>query len=358
MERARCMVIIVLMVLLAGCVTHAPYQGRPFIKWDHNGVINSFDKASAYTATFIARSNDEEMPIIEFQGKQLPYNPIGLFQDNSDIKTFRVRVPGPLPEGTYTMSAKQTVNGIMAQDQLTMHIFPTRLAEITTMEGETIRSEEEITGLIKSLSKGDAVEFCAVPSSGHVIPTNQFRTYIKGTVKDQPIIGLHVHFADNYYISPNAMNIGARIIWQDPNDQSTVVQLFPTDGSEYLESLPGVKRPRIICGDISRIVDEQDPIFFISCDVKAPIYSDMTTNVKNVSFEIKEQNIKGYKVISYGQPQLVNGKWQMGFKLDGLLPVPRGTGGTINIKIKASAVTPVGETSPEAVKSCKFNVVY
>ena len=358
MEKARGMAIIVLMALLAGCATHAPYQGGPFIKWEHNGVINSFDKASAFTAIFIARSIGDDMPIVEFEGKQVSYDPIGMVQDNSGIKAFRVRLLGPLSEGTYTMSAKQTVNGLTSQDKLTMHIFPTRLAEIQTSEGETIRSEEEITGLIKSLSKGDAVEFCAIPSSGHTIPTNQFRTFIKGTTKEHPIIGLHVHFADNYYIGPNAMNIGARIIWQDPNDQSTIVQLFPTDGSEYLESIPGLKRPRIVCGDISRIVDEQDPVFFIACEVKAPIYLDMTTIVKNVTFEIKEQNIKGYTVIPYGIPQLVNGKWQMGFKLDGLLPLPRGTGGTINLKIKASAVTPSGETSPEMLKSCKFNVVF
>lgn len=358
MKRAGSMAFIVLMAMLAGCSTHIPYQGGPFIKWGHEGEINSFDKASVYTATFISKSSVEEMPIIEFQGKQLPYDPIGLVQDNSDIKVFRVRIPGPLNEGTYTVTAKQTVKSLTAQDKLTMHIFPTRLAEITTMDGETIRSEEEIAGLIKSLSKGDAIEFCAIPSSGHNIPSNQFRTFVKGTINDKPIIGLHVHFTDNYYIGPDAKTIGARIIWQDPNDQSTSVQLFPTDGTEYLESLPTVKRPRIICGEISRIVDEQDPVFFIACEVKAPIYTDMTTNVKNVTFEIKEQNIKGYKVIPYAQPQLVNGKWQMGFKLDGLLPVPRGTGGTINIKIKASAVTPVGETSPEAVKSCKFNVVY
>jgi hypothetical protein len=77
-----------------------------------------------------------------------------------------------------------------------------------------------------------------------------------------------------------------------------------------------------------------------------------------VKFELKEQNVKGYKVVPVGEPKLSAGKWTQSYKLDGKIPVPRGTGGSIKITAKAAAQLPNGETSPEATKSCKFNIVF
>jgi hypothetical protein len=71
-----------------------------------------------------------------------------------------------------------------------------------------------------------------------------------------------------------------------------------------------------------------------------------------------ESNIKGYKVLPFGAPQFSAGKWSMGFKLVGKLPIPKGIGGSIKIRIKAAAKFSNGESSPEATKSCKFNVTY
>lgn len=358
MKYPKFVAIAFLLAFVSGCTTHVPMKRSPFIRWEQRGEMHSFDKAGSYSAIFIAETDKDNLPSIRLDDRNLEYTSMGLVQEYSNITAYKVKIPGPLIAGEHRINAKQTIGEHSAEDSLTLIVHPTRLATFQSEDGEKYTNEEEVTGLIKSLSKGDAVEFCAVPGSGFSIPEHQFRTIIKGTKQERPLIGLHVRSSDNYYIGPDADNIKARIIWQDPNDQSVSVQLFPTDGSEYLEAFPGLKRPRIICGEISRITDDQDPIFFISCEVKTPIYEEMTTTIKDVKFEIMEQGVKGYKVISYGRPQLVNGTWQMGFKLDGPLPLPRGTGGTIKIRVKAKAATTKGEESPEAVRSCRFNIVY
>ncbi|MFZ9760106.1 MAG: hypothetical protein ACO323_01645 [Candidatus Kapaibacteriota bacterium] len=350
--------IVLLTAMLMSCATGVPYQESPFIKWEHGGNINSFDKASAYTASFLAKRTTGNSTILEFQGKQLDFASLGKIQENSDIESFKVQIPGPLAIGQHIITAKQTVGGMSAIDTLILNVHPTRLAITMSEDGQEISNEEEITGLIKSLSKGDVLEFYAIPSSGVRIPGEQFRTIIKGTSKDVPIIGTSVHYSDNYSIPLEAEKISVKINWQDPLNQNVSVQLFPSDGSEFVETIPGLKRPRIVCGDISRITDGNDPIFYVSCEIKPPTYTSTILSIDKVRFEIMEQNIKGYKVMPLGSPVLTNGKWHIAFKLDGKLPLPKGIGGSIKVRIKAVAKSSNGELSPEATKTCKFNVVY
>jgi hypothetical protein len=172
------------------------------------------------------------------------------------------------------------------------------------------------------------------------------------------VIGLQVGSNDGYNVPLDADKVSVRIVWQDPKDQAIQVQIFPTDGSNAVETQPGPKRPRIVCGDASRITDAKSPIFFVNVEIKAPSYPDITPTIKGVKFELKEQNVKGYKVVPVGEPKLSAGKWTQSYKLDGKIPVPRGTGGSIKITAKAAAQLPNGETSPEATKSCKFNIVF
>ena len=256
------------------------------------------------------------------------------------------------------MTASLSSAGKTVVEELNLKVFATGLATVKTEEGEDVRNEEEITGLVKSLSKGDAVEFTAVPNSGSTIPGSQFRTIIEGTTKKAPVVGLQVGANDGYNIPIDADRVSVRIVWQDPKDQSIQVQIFPTDGSSAVEAQPGPKRPRIVCGDASRITDAKTPIFYVNVEIKAPSYTDITASIKGVKFEVKEQNIKGYKVVPVGEPKLTSGKWTQSYRLDGKLPIPRGTGGSIKIQAKAAAQLPNGETSPEATKSCKFNIVF
>lgn len=356
--RTRSIAIATMMVLLMGCATRVPYQGSPFIKWEHDGAIHSFDKASAYTATFLAKHISENSTVLEFQGKQLEFQSLGPVQDNTDIESYKVRIPGPLGEGLYTINAQQTIGTLTAQDKLTLRVFPSRLITGTLQSGEEISNEEEIKGLITSLSKGDVMEFDAIPSSGLFIPEQQFKTIVKGLKNDITLIGTNVHYTDEYTIPIETDKIGVKIIWQDPLDQQVQVQVFPSDGTEFVESMPGIKRPRIVCSDISRIINEHDPVFHISIEVKAPIYLDMTTTIENVKIDVIEHNVNGYNIVPIDSPKLINGTWVMSFKLAGTLPIIRGTGGSIKIKCKATAKSTNGEISPEAVKTCRFNVVY
>ncbi len=335
-------------------------QEDPIITWDDNGQLYSFDKAGKYVATFVANLYDKATPTIQFNGSTsgVSITKVGPTSTNGKAGRYKVEVNRDLSPGEYKMTASLSSAGKTVVEEMNLKIFSTGLATVKTEEGDDVKNEEEITGLVKSLSKGDAVEFTAVPTSGSTIPGSQFRTIIDGTTKKSPVIGLQVGANDGYNIPIDADRVSVRIVWQDPKDQSIQVQIFPTDGSNAVEAQPGPKRPRVVCGDASRITDAKTPIFFVNVEIKAPTYADITATIKGVKFEVKEQNIKGYKVVPVGEPKLTSGKWTQSYRLDGKLPIPRGTGGSIKIQAKAAAQLPSGETSPEASKSCKFNIVF
>jgi len=233
------------------------------------------------------------------------------------------------------------------------------LATVKSEDGADVKNEEEIAGVIKSLSKGSTIEFAAVPTSGSTIPGSQFRTIIEGTTKKSPVIGLQVTATDGYNVPIDAERVSLRIVWTDPKEQSIQVQIFPTDGSNAVETVPGPKKPRINCGDASPITDAKAPVFFVNVEIKPPTDSAyISAKIKGVKFEIKEQSIKNYTVIAVGEPKFSAGKWLQGYKLDGKLPLPKQTRGSLKIQAKATLQLPNGEVSPEASKSCKFNIVY
>jgi hypothetical protein len=335
-------------------------QEDPIITWDDNGQLYSFDKAGKYVATFVANLYDKATPSIQFNGSTsgVSITKVGPTSTNGKAGRYKVEINRDLSPGEYKMTASLSSAGKTVVEEMNLKIFATGLATVKTEEGDDVKNEEEITGLVKSLSKGDAVEFTAVPTSGSTIPGSQFRTIIDGTTKKSPVVGLQVGANDGYNIPIDADRVSVRIVWQDPKDQSIQVQIFPTDGSSAVEAQPGPKRPRVVCGDASRITDAKTPIFFVNVEIKAPTYADITATIKGVKFEVKEQNIKGYKVVPVGEPKLTSGKWTQSYRLDGKLPIPRGTGGSIKIQAKAAAQLPSGETSPEASKSCKFNIVF
>ncbi|MBM4150193.1 MAG: hypothetical protein FJ219_00905 [Ignavibacteria bacterium] len=335
-------------------------QEDPIITWDDNGQLYSFDKAGKYVATFVANLYDKATPTIQFNGSTsgVSITKVGPTSTNGKAGRYKVEVNRDLSPGEYKMTASLSSAGKTVVEEMNLKIFSTGLATVKTEEGDDVKNEEEISGLVKFLAKGDAVEFTAVPTSGSTIPGSQFRTIIDGTTKKSPVIGLQVGANDGYNIPIDADRVSVRIVWQDPKDQSIQVQIFPTDGSNAVEVQPGPKRPRVVCGDASRITDAKTPIFFVNVEIKAPTYPDIIATIKGVKFEVKEQNIKGYKVVTVGEPKLTSGKWTQSYRLDGKLPIPRGTGGSIKIQAKAAAQLPSGETSPDATKSCKFNIVF
>ena len=99
-------------------------------------------------------------------------------------------------------------------------------------------------------------------------------------------------------------------------------------------------------------------MFFVDAEIKPPTYTEVQAVIKGVKFELGDQIVKGYKVIALGEPKLSGGKWTQGFKLEGRIPVPRGTGGSIKVKVKATAQLPNGEMSLEQTKNCKYQIAY
>jgi hypothetical protein len=349
---------IFLTIFLIGCSSTQVLKQSPFAIWDES-FVQTFDKAQGVNVTFTANSIDNVEPRIEFRGNT--YRPIekSSITKGNQIKKYQVNIPGPIEQGEYRVTLKHGSGEEEITDELSLKVYPSRLQTIK-LEDEDIEFslEDELVGLTKSLSKGDALEFNVLPSSGTSIPLNQFRILTKGFTKSSPILGTSVASYNGYNVPFDADKVGVKLIWIDPSDQENIVQIAPTDGSEFIETVPGLKRPRIVCGDITRITDENNPVFMISCEVKAPVYADINTSISDVIIEIRETSVKGYKVTTIGQPQLLNGKWTMGFKLVGTLPIPKGTGGSIKISIKAAAMAPNGEKSSISSRTCRFNVVY
>ena len=333
-------------------------QEDPIITWDDNGQLYSFDKAGKYVATFVANLYDKSTPVVQFNGSNVTVTKVGPTSANGKAGRYKVEVSRELNPGEYKFTASLSSAGKTAVENMNLKVFSTGLANTTAEDGSEVKGEEEIAGIVKNLSKGDALEFSAVANSGSTIPGSQFRTIIEGATKKAPVVGLQISSNDGYTVPIDADKVSVRIVWTDPKDQSIQVQIFPTDGSNAVEVSPGPKRPRLQCADATRITDAKTPLFYVSVDIKPPTYTDIQATIKGVKFELQEQNIKGYKVVPIGEPKLQSGKWTQSYKLDGKLPIPRGTGGSIKIKAKASAQLPSGEVSPEASKSCKYNIVY
>ncbi|MFN4916953.1 MAG: hypothetical protein ACK5HH_05830 [Ignavibacteria bacterium] len=336
-------------------------QEDPIITWDDNGQIYSFDKAGKYVATFVANLYDKATPSIQFNGSNsgVTITKVGPTSANGKAGRYKVEVNRDLAPGEYKMTASLASAGKTVVEECNLKVFSTGLATVKSEDGADVKNEEEIAGVIKSLSKGSTIEFAAVPTSGSTIPGSQFRTIIEGTTKKSPVIGLQVTATDGYNVPIDAERVSLRIVWTDPKEQSIQVQIFPTDGSNAVETVPGPKKPRINCGDASPITDAKAPVFFVNVEIKPPTDSAyISAKIKGVKFEIKEQSIKNYTVIAVGEPKFSAGKWLQGYKLDGKLPLPKQTRGSLKIQAKATLQLPNGEVSPEASKSCKFNIVY
>lgn len=345
-------------VLLIGCTSTQVLKDKSFAMFDED-FVQTFDKAQGVKVTFVANYINDMKPRIEFRGNSYQPEDMSSIHNGNQMKRYTVNIPGPIEQGDYTVTLKHGSGEEEVTDELSLKVYPTKLQTIKLEdEGVEFSLEDEMIGLIKSLSKGDALEFSVLPSSGTSIPLNQFRILTKGFTKSSPILGTSVASYNGYNVALDADRVGVKLVWIDPSDQENIVQIAPTDGSEYIETVPALKRPRIVCGDISRITDENNPVFMISCEVKAPLYEDSNMSINDVTFEIKETSVKGYKATPIGQPQLLNGKWTMGFKLIGTLPIPKGIGGSFKISVKAAAMAPNGEKSSVSTRSCKFNVVY
>jgi len=96
----------------------------------------------------------------------------------------------------------------------------------------------------------------------------------------------------------------------------------------------------------------------VSFDIKPPAAAkgESVANISNVRIEIVKGVISGYKIIPVEQPKISAGKYQQTFRLDGKLPIPRGTGGNIEVKAKATAIFSNGDVSDGSSKNCKYNV--
>lgn len=334
-------------------------QEAPILTWDDNSQLYSFDKANKVVATFVANLYDKVTPSVQFNGNTLIPIKIGPTSENGKAGRYKVEINSQINPGEYKITASLTSAGKSVVEDMKLNVFPTGLAIVKDADsGEDVKNEDEIIGTIKSLSKGDAFEFVAIPTSRSIIQGDQFRTIIEGATKKSPIIGLAVNSTDGFNIPIDADKVSVRILWQSPKDQSIQVQIFPTDGSSAVEASPGPKRPRINCGDASRITDANSPVFFVDAEIKPPTYTEVQAVIKGVKFELGDQIVKGYKVIALGEPKLSGGKWTQGFKLEGRIPVPRGTGGSIKVKVKATAQLPNGEMSLEQTKNCKYQIAY
>jgi len=151
-------------------------QEDPIITWDDNGQIYSFDKAGKYVATFVTTLYDKATPSIQFNGSNsgVTITKVGPTSANGKAGRYKVEVNRDLAPGEYKMTASLASAGKTVVEECNLKVFSTGLATVKTEDGQDVRNEEEITGLVKSLSKGDALEFTAVPTSGSTIPGSQF----------------------------------------------------------------------------------------------------------------------------------------------------------------------------------------
>lgn len=343
--------------MFVGCMTQSLHH-QAFLMWETKGNKHGFDKSASITATFLATASEEAQITVIHNGKY--YNPtfIEMVNSFSPIARYSVRIPGPFPPGNELLQVKAKYGEFTCMDELQVEIFPSRLLVLKTEDGEELSLEDEISALIKSLGKGDAVEFNALPSSGLNIPLNQFRTYIHGTTNNKPLIGTSVMSADQYTIPSNANKVTIRMVWIDPLDQTNIVTIFPSDGTDSLETTPTLKSPRIISAEAKRVYILEKPRFEVITDIKAPSYSDMALDISDVSIEIVDQNIHGYRVVPIGNVTYQEGLSSITFELQGNTSNPTRIQGMVKVRVKATCTSPTGEKSAFAIRTFKLPVNY
>jgi len=339
-------------------------QEGPVLTWDDDQLY-SFDKATKTVATFTANLFDKPVtPTVLFNGKQVTVSKLNATDASGKVGKFKVEINEPIADGQYTLTATHTSGGKTISPVCSLTVFPTGLATVKDADGQDIRNKDEIIGSIEGVSYGDALQFEAIPTSGSKIPGNQFRIFVEGTTNKQPANRLSIASTDNYVVPSSSDKISVRIVWQSPKDQDIKVQLFP-DGNAPFETKPTQRKPSINLPGItvSPMTDPRDPTIVVqNIEIKAPTSgaggddgTEQKAQVVGVKVEVQpETAIKGYQVIVVGEPQKTGGKYSVTLRLKGPIPVPRGTKGTIKLKIKASAQHPNGEKSKEAVKPYNF----
>ncbi|MBK9248608.1 MAG: hypothetical protein IPM69_10955 [Ignavibacteria bacterium] len=338
-------------------------QEGPVLTWDDDQLY-SFDKATKTVATFTANLFDKVTPTVTFNGKPVTVTKQNATDATGRVGKFKVEINEPIGEGQYALTASHTSGGKTISPVCSLTVFQTGLATVKDAEGQDIRNKDEIIGSIEGVSYGDALQFEAIPTSGSKIPGNQFRIFVEGTTNKQPANRLSIASSDNYVVPVSSEKISVRIVWQSPKDQDIKVQLFP-DGNGPFETKPTQRKPSINLPGItvSPMTDPRDPTIVVqNIEIKAPTSGaaegageiDQKAQVVGVKIEVVESTIKGYSVQVIGEPQKNGAKYNVTLRLKGPVPVPRGTKGTIKLKIKASAQHPNGEKSKEAVKPYNF----
>ena len=344
-------------MLLSGCATQSLHKAS-VLMWEAKDNTNGFDKASALTARFLASTSDEANVSVIHRG--IKYKPtfVEMVNSYSDIARYAVRIPGPFTPGDEVLQVIHSNGEFTNMDEIKVRIFPSRLLTTTMEDGQEITLEEEITGFIKSLSKGDAIEFTAIPSSGLTIPLQQFRTVIEGTARKEPVTGLIVSSSDGYYVTEHSDKVSVNMVWIDPNDQMNVVKIFPSDGSQSVEAMPEFKRPRIAHAESKRVIVLDKPRFEVFTEIKPPTYPDIDVDISDVSIEIIEQNIHGYRVVPAGTVKYQQGLYSTMFELQGNQPLPEKGGGSVKVRVKASTKSPSGEKSAPASRTFRLPIMF
>jgi len=338
----------------------------PVVAWDDEQLY-SFDKAPKTVATFIASPFDKGMPEVKMNGKTLNVIKGNATDASGKTGKYKVEINEQLGEGDYVLTASHSNGGKTSTQTCSLKVFQTSL-QCNKIEGsdEKLCNEDEIKGAIDGISFGDALQFEAIPTSGSKIPGNQFRIYIEGTTNKQPANRLSVASTDNYIVPASSENVSVRIVWQSPKDQSIQVQIFPKENGPF-ETKPTQRKPSInILGlSVSPMTDPRDPTIVVqNIEIKAPTSGDgeggeQRAQIVGVKAEIDDKtNIKGYSVVVVGEPQKNGPKYNITLRLKGPIPVPRGTKGTIKLRIRAAAQHPNGEKSKDAVKPITVNFNY
>jgi hypothetical protein len=321
-----------------GCVTTYTTNDLHFIKWENTDPIYSFDKASKIIGVFTAPTNSEMSCKIEFNGRTYQPKIYMKVDDNGIISKYIVEITDQVVPGNYDLVASYTKGGEILKSKTQVIVYPSSLLTYKGEDLSDIRVEEELIGYLSSITKGDYLEFHALPSSINSIPSKQFRINISGLSKNEFIHDFHIGSSNGITIPVNANKINMSILWKNPIDTNITVKLFPSDSSDYYSFSPQIKRPLILPSNKYVLVDSNPNYIVLSGEIKAPIYINHETIISDVSFEVQEINVPGYKFETLGIPENYNGIWQQKFRIVETGKTPKKFEGNIRFRIKAKAV--------------------
>lgn len=352
--------IFIISVFFLGCVSNYTPSDYLMVYWENENNIYSFDKAESIAANFIASNHIGFEPEVIFNGIKYKARKISSMNNNGSICKYNVIINSLLKSGEYELIVNNTNGKDTESAKTTLIVYPSRLSINKDEEtGDNISDEESIMSYLQSLSKEDILEYNCTPSSGLTIPYNQFRILLEGFNKSQPILGNQVRYNYNYYVPIEADSCGIKLIWTNPIDQKIQVQLFPSNSNSAYIFKPKIKSPRLVSRSATRITNSKEPTFEISCDIKAPYFSNGKSGfITDVKFTLIENNLKDYKIVPLGDPYSQdNNTWFQKYILQGKLPLTTPINGDIKCKVSART-TFDGDTSNTAMLSNKFSIHY